>query len=495
MIPHALLIEPQALAAIVPDCYAEFRPVVADGLTFFVQHLAPARLADVLRAQAELPADASPSRRLVRFLHACPALHKIGQVLARNPRLDPELRLHLQELESLEPHTPADQWRPVLARALAPAAEDYQIRVAERPLAEGSVAVVVPLTWSDPADGAGSPRRPGAAKLLKPGVVDRLEEDLAILGRLACYLEERWAAYGLPPLPYGEILTEVADLLAHEVRLRQGQARLRHAAAQFAGEPDIHIPRLLPFCTAQLTAMERVEGRKVTDRGAVCPWQRPALFHSIVRALLSSVLFSRDESILFHGDPHAGNLMVTRDGRLAILDWSLAGRLPAEDRARLAQILVGGWALDGRRIAAAICGLACGRAGEALIRRHVEAALGELRWFKPPGPAWMMGLLDTLTRAGVRFPPHLLLFRKAFLSVQGVLSDVCPGCSLVATLMADAAMALAWEWPLRWWKRLDDRNYGTHISSADLIYLALRAPASWAQVWQGSRLSPGEGSR
>ena len=40
------------------------------------------------------------------------------------------------------------------------------------------------------------------AKLLKPGVVGRLDEDLHILGRLAAYLEERWAAYDLPPLNY-----------------------------------------------------------------------------------------------------------------------------------------------------------------------------------------------------------------------------------------------------------------------------------------------------
>src|SRR5436305_10172460 len=137
MIPAALRIDPQELAAVVPDCYAEFRPVVADGLTFFVQHLSPARLAEVLRAQAALPADAGLPRRLVLFLHACPALHKVGQVLARNRHLDPELRRHLQELESLEPHTPVEQLRPIVGRELAPAAKEYRIRVAECPLAEG----------------------------------------------------------------------------------------------------------------------------------------------------------------------------------------------------------------------------------------------------------------------------------------------------------------------------------------------------------------------
>jgi ubiquinone biosynthesis protein len=482
MIPGAFQIDPQDLAAVVPDCYAEFRPVVADGLTFFLQHLSPPRLAEVFQAQAGLPAGAGLPRRLVQFLHACPALHKLGQVLARNRHLDPELRRHLQELESLEPHTQARLWRPDLARELAPAAGEYRIRVAQRPLAEASVAVVVPLTWSDPADGAGAPRRHGVAKLLKPGVVARLEEDLDILGQLACYLEGRWAAYGLPPLAYREIFAEVAELLSNEVHLRQEQAHLRRAGSQFAREPDVQVPRLLPFCTDALTAMERLDGGKVTDPRAVLPWRRPALFRSAVRALLAGVLFSRDESVLFHGDPHAGNLMATPDGRLGILDWSLAGQLTADDRVQVAQVLVGGWARDPARVAGAVAGLARGDAGAGLIRRHVEVALAELRWYRWPGPAWALRLLDALVRAGVHFPPRLLLFRKAFLTLQGVLSDVCPVCSLEATLLALALVEFAWEWPLRWCKPLDDRDYATHVSSADLLHLALRhaGPAIWA---------------
>jgi ubiquinone biosynthesis protein len=490
MIPDAFQIDPQALAAVVPDCYAEFWPVVADGLTFFLRHLPPVRLAEVFRAQAELPPEAGLPRRLVLFLHACPALHKIGQVVARNRHLDPELRRHLQELESLEPLTPAGQWRPVLARELALAEEEYRIRVADLPLAEGSVAVVVPLTWSDPADGAGAPRRRGVAKVLKPGVAERLGEDLEILDRLAGYLEERWEAYSLPPLPYREVLAEVADLLGHEVRLRQEQALLRRAGVQLAGQPDVQVPRLLPFCTDALTAMERVDGCKVTDPRGLGPGRRAALFRTVVRALLSDVLFSRDESVLFHGDPHAGNLLATHDGRLAVLDWSLAGRLTGGDRARVAQVLLGAWARDAGRVAAAVAGLACGGAGEGLIRRHVAAALAELRWYNLPGPGWPVSLLDALARAGVRFPPRLLLFRKAFLTLQGVLSDLCHGRSPEVALMAEAVTRLAWEWPLRWCKPLEDRDYATHVSSADLVSLALRAPAAWARAWQRLCLLP-----
>jgi ubiquinone biosynthesis protein len=474
MIPEGFHIDPQELSAIVPDCYAEFRPIVADGLTFFLRQHSPGRQAEIFQAQTALPADAGLLRRLVLLLRACPALHKLAQVIARDRHLDLELRRHLQELESLEPHTPVEQWRPALARELAPAAEEYRICVDENPLAEGSVAVVVPLTWSDPVDGPRPPRRQAVAKLLKPGIAQRLDEDLRILGRLADHLDEHWAAYGLPPLAYRETLDEVAELLTDEVQLRLEQAHLRRAASQFAGQSDLRVPRVLPFCTDAVTAMERVDGRKVADPQALPAWRRPAMFLSIVRGLLSQVLFSRDESVLFHGDPHAGNLLATHDGRLAILDWSLAGQLTTDDRVQTSQLLLGAWARDGRRITSAIATLAANPTEADLVRRHVEAALAEVRWGKPPGPTWAMDLLGTLARAGVRFPPRLLLFRKALLTLQGVLSDVCPAASLEAALMAEALMRFAWEWPLRWWKPFDDRNYATHVSSADLASVALR---------------------
>jgi hypothetical protein len=129
-----------------------------------------------------------------------------------------------------------------------------------------------------------------------------------------------------------------------------------------------------------------------------------------------------------------------------------------------------------------VAALACDSPPEGLIRQHVDAALAALRWYRLPGPAWAVGLLDALARAGLRFPSRLLLFRKAFLTLQGVLADVWPGCSLEAALGAEALAQLAWEAPLRWWKPLDDRDYGTHVSSADLLHLTWRASAAWVSM-------------
>jgi hypothetical protein len=73
------------------------------------------------------------------------------------------------------------------------------------------------------------------------------------------------------------------------------------------------------------------------------------------------------------------------------------------------------------------------------------------------------------------------------------LADVCPGRSPETALMADALARFAWEWPLRWCKPLDDRDYATHVSSADLLHLALRVPAVLGRAWQLPGLEPAAG--
>src|SRR5579863_3566703 len=126
MLDEILKIDTEQLSAIVPDCYAEFRPLVADGIQFFVENLSERRLNSVLQAQARLSPAAPFPQRLVQFLHECPALHKLGQVVARNRHLDGALRQQLQGLESLEPSTAMNDVRPALERELMPSIKEYR---------------------------------------------------------------------------------------------------------------------------------------------------------------------------------------------------------------------------------------------------------------------------------------------------------------------------------------------------------------------------------
>jgi ubiquinone biosynthesis protein len=226
--------------------------------------------------------------------------------------------------------------------------------------------------------------------------------------------------------------------------------------------------------------MSRVDGVKITaapdDRA-----RRRRLFDAAVRSLVSGVVLSKESTMMFHGDPHAGNLMATDDGQLALLDWSLAGELTSVDRRALAQIALGGLSLDAARIGRAIDALASQPPAESVVRRHVETALGtdgRSIWQHVPSPKWAISLLDNLALAGVRFPHRLMLFRKSYFTIRGVLADVDPTGCIDTTLMSHAITAFVHEWPSRLFKPPHAVDNATHLSTADLLTAAAIAPTA-----------------
>jgi ubiquinone biosynthesis protein len=318
------LINETTLALVLPDQYAGFRRPIGSALVVFLRGLPAAHQAAILTEQASLPSTAPVSRRLARLALSCPALHKLGQVMARDRRLSAELRKHLQELESLPSSIPVRTIRDVLTRELGPL-DRLGVALVPPALAEASVAVVIPFRQERVPSGWGP--RDGVFKLLKPGIEERLEQELDLFARVGSHLDQRCDEFGIPQLDYRESFEQVRDKLRHELRLDQEQQHLAQARTFYGGEPRVQVPALFDYCTRRVTAMERVVGGKVTEHGLASRGEKRRLAELVVEALIARPVFSTAGQALFHGDPHAGNLFLTRDHRLAILDWSLVGSL------------------------------------------------------------------------------------------------------------------------------------------------------------------------
>ena len=176
-----ILLSEEEIASVLTDQYARFARPVSEALAVFLDGLPRDRQEQIVRDQIGLPATAGVSQRLVALARRCPALHKLGQIVARDRRLTPTLRRHLQELESLPPATPLGLIRDVLGRELGPL---HRLGIELRPpaLAEASVAVVVPFERMQDFR-SGQPRH-GVFKVLKPGIEAMLDQDLAHLQRI-----------------------------------------------------------------------------------------------------------------------------------------------------------------------------------------------------------------------------------------------------------------------------------------------------------------------
>jgi ubiquinone biosynthesis protein len=481
------VLDQEALADVLPREHARFARPICEGLALFLGRLPQAAQAQLLAQQSALPSSAGVSERLGVLAQGCPVLQKLGQILARDPRLAPELRRHLRVLESLPPTVSVATLRRVLTAELGPLRR-LGIRLLPPALAEASVGVVIPFQRIA-AGRDGSPE--GVFKVLKPGIDQRLELELDLLGEVGAYLDERCETLQIPHLDYEETFQQVRDKLRWEIQLDQEQRHLAQAARFYADEPRVQIPALLEFCTPRVTAMERIDGCKVTDHRLDDRHQRRELADLVVRALITRPIFSRARQAMFHCDPHAGNLFLTDRHRLAILDWSLVGSLENRPREAIMQIMLAAAMLDAPQIVAVLESLSERQRPHAdVLAQVVQKWLARIRAGQLPGLTWLTGMLDEAVRtARLRVATDLLLFRKSLLMLEGVLAEVNRGAPEIDdVLLADFCHHFITEWPRRWFASFQSREFATRLSNADLTRVLLSWPSTATKLWLGPSL-------
>lgn len=474
--PAGLLDDGLDIGALLPDALAAWRPLLVEAIGFFLEHLPAPRLEAIVAEQLALDGEASAAVRAAALLAHCPTLHKLGQVVARQPALHPALRRQLQTLESMPPSADMDALLHHVRTQLGP---QSGLRLADSALAQGSVAVVLPCSWRQ--DGQ---VLEGVLKVLKPGIARHLAEELAILPALATFLEHRAEALGLPGIDYRGHIASASRLLQQEIRLDREQANMRAASALLDADATVFVPALLPWCTPELTAMARVDGPKLAD-AALRPGQGRSLGHGLVAALLARPFWSAADDALFHGDLHGGNLLLAPDGRIAALDWSLTASLSKPQREALVAIALAALALDEAHIVDGLAALGLRDTHSAAITAQVAAALDALvRSGRPPGFDWLLRLLDTLALQGAAgFGEQLAVFRKSWLSLSGVLHDLGAGAQADLPLIDVGLQRFMGEWPARLVTAPDSRAFATHVSTADLIHTAAQAWPASLRYW------------
>lgn len=475
------LIDEASLAKLLPFAYAHFARPVKEGLTVFLSGLPRNVQEQILVEQAALPIDASVSVRLGMLARNCPVLHKLGQVIARDQWLAAELRHELRQLESLPPTVDLETIRSLLKDELGPLVQ-LGITLLPPAIAEASVAVVIP--YRDERDPTASE---GVFKILKPGIEERLALELDMLTQVGSCLDARCDELAIPPLDYRETFEQVRTKLAVEVRLDLEQQHLAEAKSFFAGEPRVQIPALYRHSTRRVTAMERVFGEKITDHSLQSVADKRRLARQVTRSLIAASVFSPAKSAMFHSDPHAGNLLYTGDGRLAILDWSLVGHLGERERIAIVQIVLAAAVLDGRRIVALLNQLDERRSVDPIaLDGVVEDSLRRIRHGQLPGWTWLVRLLDEATQtARLRVAPDLMLFRKSLHTLEGVIGELgADGFDLEQTMLTDFLCRLGCEWPHRWYAAPSSRAFSTRLSNIDLVRTILSWPLAAARFWQ-----------
>jgi predicted unusual protein kinase regulating ubiquinone biosynthesis (AarF/ABC1/UbiB family) len=154
------------------------------------------------------------------------------------------------------------------------------------------------------------------------------------------------------------------------------------------------------------------------------------LAEQLVEALIAVPLFAATPDAIFHGDPHAGNLLYNnRTGELTIIDWALRERLDREQRRHLALLFLMVTLRDPIGTFHEIAALsqhqirATSRRGR-MVRALATKFIDELPASRLPSGADAMRLLERMAIKGIKFPSSLIMLSKVMFTLEGILGDI-----------------------------------------------------------------------
>ncbi|HVN61198.1 MAG TPA: AarF/UbiB family protein [Gaiellaceae bacterium] len=345
---------------------------------------------------------------------------KFGQLLSARTDLVPAtIALELSSLQDNVAPVPAEDLRCVIRSELGPRADELLADFDERPLAAASIAQVHRARLADGAE--------VVVKVERPGIERLVARDLDILLRMSTSLEERavWARrIGSAALAQG-----FADNVNEELDFR---VEAQNMAAVTANDGALRIPRVYPdLSTRRVLVEEWIDGKPLREaRDGLTPAEQKQL----ARTLLDGILRQIFESGVFHGDPHAGNVLVDADGRIALLDFGSVGRLDRLQLPVLAQTLAAIARRNAAQLRDALVELST--AEEPVDLDGLERGLA--RFFaerlgpgSEPGAEILNDLLRLVVRYGLALDPQLAGVFRSFATLEGTLRVIDPTFNVV----------------------------------------------------------------
>jgi ubiquinone biosynthesis protein len=358
---------------------------------------------------------------------------KLGQISSTRPDLlGPGLIAPLARLQDAVPPAPFSEIERVLDQELAPELRAQIASVEPQPVAAASVAQVHRATLVD-----GSTI---ALKIQRLRARDQIERDLAILSFLAGLLD-RIPALSMLSLPgsverFGVALTGQLDFEAeadHNRRFAQNFALVR----------GVSVPALFPgFCTRRVLAMEFVEGVKATEPEKV-GGDRARLARIGGEAVLKMIF----EDGFVHADLHPGNIILTPDDRVVLIDLGMVSEIPRDLLRPWIETFLALSAQDGGLAARLFYEYApsVGSTDYAAFERDVIAYLSELygkRLGEVEMSAAVSGMMNVLRKHRVQIDPAFTVVNIAILVAEGLGKQLDPSIDLVPLAQPYLARAM-----------------------------------------------------
>lgn len=348
---------------------------------------------------------------------------KLGQLLATRPDLLPPAALaELAKLQSAVAPVEPDAIRAQIEGQLGKPIDEVFESFDWNPLGSASIGQAHSAVLLGGA--------PVVVKVRRPGLERVIERDLVILGWLAGQAEDRFAA--ARKLGIRSIAREFAEALVIELDFEIEAQRIAEIAEAVSDEPLVCVPKVYAELSRPgLIVMERLTGTPLSN---LPTGQSVLRAEELADALCSSQVKSMLDGRRFHGDPHAGNVLLLADGKLGLIDLGVSSKLDSFERAAVFQLLL---ALRQEQPALLLQSLvtigAVDQGEHDLPEIERELARFLTSYLGPsvhPAQAFT-DLLRLTLRLGLKLPPSTNAMFRALSTLMGTLELLRPGYPVI----------------------------------------------------------------
>ncbi|MGC4071422.1 MAG: AarF/UbiB family protein [Nibricoccus sp.] len=368
-----------------------------------------------------------------------PTYVKLGQVLAGRPDLLPAPYIKaLARLQDNVKPFPYEDVEEIVTTQLGARISKAFSAFSTEPLAAASLGQVHVATLRD--------GRLVAVKVQRPGIRQQIAEDFEVLAEIAAFFDKH-TVIG-KRYRFFSVLEEFRNTIQQELNYEREAQNLIKVGENLVNFERIQIPQPIPdYCTGTVLTMDFVRGRKITKLSPLARLELEGtrfLAADIFKAYLKQVLVDG----LFHADPHPGNVFVTDDGRIALLDLGMVGHTGPAMQENLLKLILA--VSDGKGEEAAEIVMRLSEKLENFDSLEFRRKIGQLVALRRDQGLEQLNvgrsLLDVSRSAhesGLYVPSELTLLAKTLLQLDEVGRILDPEFDPNATVREEASVLMA----------------------------------------------------
>jgi ubiquinone biosynthesis protein len=360
-----------------------------------------------------------------------PTYIKLAQIISSGEGLFPEeLVSEFKKCRDQVPAQPFSVVRATVEEDFGAPLEDIFSSFDETPLAAASIAQVhaAVLITGEPV----------VVKVQRTTVATLVNKDIRVMAWLAPFLVGRlpFASLANPPA----LVELFAETISEELDFRLEAQNMLDVAASFValGQRGYIIPRPHPtLVTRRVLVMERLSGFNFDDVDTIR--NAGVDTHEIVRTGMIGFMEGAIIEGIFHGDLHGGNLFVLPDGKVALLDFGITGRMDERQRRAFLRLMLGATVNDVHMQIAALCDL-----GALPLDTDIDAVISDLGLGAPTidpttaDPDEMIKEVQKIVKMllgyGARMPKELMLYVKNLVFLDGAIARLAPDLDIFAEI-------------------------------------------------------------